>query len=493
MRASLSLGPVAAAVAAVFSAHVATAQTASAQHGIPAFQSRDWRGQPIDHVCSASAGDAEGLRQALIRQELFRIGSDTKAATGWYYGDRLRTARLKTREATAAQIVARIKQRLRTDAGAIRTGILVYDVGVRRSQSMLCVWLLTSDGIAAAETVPVTASARMQLGGFAERARTGLGVTGMALARAPRPREGAGSPAPVRAAAGSPLSAQSDDLEVISQLLLPPSVRRAIIESRSERLLVLPAADFSTVPLAALPIGGRTLIDFASIVILTGIDELVSPLGRDIWSRRFTDPSLSRLVVADPDPNMDQMQWPPLPGARAEARFVASLLERMPGETLIGPQASAEAVGSALRATNLGFIYFATHGVADASDPLVESFLLLSGGRLRVKEIAARRHERFPLVVMSACQSGLGKTFEGGTFGLARGWIKAGAAQVVTSLWDIGDETTKDLMADFVARMVKDNVRPEVALRAAMLAARDQRKVAAAGWAGFAFLGFASE
>jgi CHAT domain-containing protein len=60
-------------------------------------------------------------------------------------------------------------------------------------------------------------------------------------------------------------------------------------------------------------------------------------------------------------------------------------------------------------------------------------------------------------------------------------------------LWDIGDETTKDLMADFIRRVARENARPEVALRDAMLAARDQRGVPAAGWAGFALLGFASE
>ena len=39
-----------------------------------------------------------------------------------------------------------------------------------------------------------------------------------------------------------------------------------------------------------------------------------------------------------------------------------------------------------------------------------------------------------PLVVMSACQTGLGKVFEGGTFGLARAWCHAGSSQIVTSL-----------------------------------------------------------
>ena len=487
MRGQLGRALIAAAAMVALMADVA------AQPALPAFQSRDWRGRPIDYVCNAAAGDSEGLRQALIRHELFRIGADTKAETRWYYGDRLRTARLRTQEATGAEIVDRIRQRLRADTDSVATSVLVYDVGVRRGQAMLCAWLITADGIAAAETVPVTTSARVKLGGFAQGARDALGVTRLTLARAPRPRARAAPAKAVPAAVPSAIAAGTDGLDAVSQLLLPPSLRRALVESRSERLLVLPAADFSTVPFAALPVDGRELVDFASIVILTGVDELVAPLGREIWSRRFSDPALSRLIVADPDSRKDAMQWDALPGAREEARLVASLSAGMAGAPLMGADATRAAVTRALHSDRLGFIYFATHGVADDLDPLVRSFLLLSGGRLHVKEIAGQRHEHHPLVVMSACQSGLGKTFEGGTFGLARGWLTAGASQVVTSLWDIGDETTKDLMADFVARMVNDRMRPELALRAAMLAARDQRKLPAAAWAGFAFLGFASE
>jgi len=465
---------------------------ASAQGSGSAFQSRNWRGEVIDYACRASPRDAEGLRQALIRQELFRIGAETKAATGWFYGDRLRNARLRTRESTATQIVDRIKLRLREDARSVRTSILIYDVGVRRGQSMLCAWLLTTEGIAAAETVPVTTSARVRLGGFAENARNSLGVTRVTMARAPSPRGIVATLPPNLPVVGTNI-AGAPDLNAISELLLPMTVRNALLSSRSERILVLPAADFSTVPFAALPIGGRALIDFASIVMLTGIDELVSPLKRDIWSDRFRDPKLSRLIVGDPDPTMDELQWAQLPGALEEAKSVALLLEKMPGDTLLGSDATPYAVREALRSRSLGLIYFATHGIADPVDPLVQSYLLLTRGRLHVSEIAQQHHERAPLVVMSACQSGLGKTFEGGTFGLARGWLAAGASQVVTSLWDIGDDKTKELMTDFVSRMAKENLRPEVALRSAMLAARDQRNVPTAAWAGFALLGFASE
>src|SRR5262249_23567044 len=149
------------------------------------------------------------------------------------------------------------------------------------------------------------------------------------------------------AAARSPMAIDPQRLKVISDLLLPTSVRSALAASGSERLLVLPAADFSTVPFAALPIDGRALIDVASIVMLTGTDELVTPVKREVWSRRFGDPSLSRLIVGDPDARTDKLKWAPLPGARAEASAVASLLEKMPGEMLLGAGATTDAVKKA--------------------------------------------------------------------------------------------------------------------------------------------------
>src|SRR5262249_39519163 len=315
---------------------------ASAQGSGSAFQSRNWRGEVIDYACRASPRDAEGLRQALIRQELFRIGAETKAATGWFYGDRLRNARLRTRESTATQIVDRIKLRLREDARSVRTSILIYDVGVRRGQSMLCAWLLTTEGIAAAETVPVTTSARVRLGGFAENARNSLGVTRVTMARAPSPRGIVATLPPNLPVVGTNI-AGAPDLNAISELLLPMTVRNALLSSRSERILVLPAADFSTVPFAALPIAGPALIASAasatasrsvmhstSILMVTGIAELVAPPKRDIWPPRFRDPKLSLLIVGAPDPTMDELQSAQLPGALEEAKSVALLLEKLP-------------------------------------------------------------------------------------------------------------------------------------------------------------------
>ena len=74
------------------------------------------------------------------------------------------------------------------------------------------------------------------------------------------------------------------------------------------------------------------------------------------------------------------------------------------------------------------------------------------------------------LVVLSACQTGLGKEIKGeGLVGLTRGFMYAGAARVVVSLWSVNDKATADLMTKFYEKMLKQGERPAAALRAAQV------------------------
>jgi CHAT domain-containing protein len=58
------------------------------------------------------------------------------------------------------------------------------------------------------------------------------------------------------------------------------------------------------------------------------------------------------------------------------------------------------------------------------------------------------------LVVLSACQTGVGKQIKGeGLIRLTRGFTYAGAARVVASLWKVDDEATRDLMEEFYKQM----------------------------------------
>ncbi|HEU0253995.1 MAG TPA: CHAT domain-containing protein, partial [Pyrinomonadaceae bacterium] len=74
------------------------------------------------------------------------------------------------------------------------------------------------------------------------------------------------------------------------------------------------------------------------------------------------------------------------------------------------------------------------------------------------------------LVVLSACQTALGKDVRGeGLVGLTRGFMYAGAPRVVASLWQVDDAATADFMREFYAAMLTEGKRPAEALRAAQL------------------------
>ena len=99
------------------------------------------------------------------------------------------------------------------------------------------------------------------------------------------------------------------------------------------------------------------------------------------------------------------------------------------------------------------------------------------------------------LVVLSACQTGLGKEYKGeGLVGLTRGFMYAGAARVVVSLWNVNDRATSELMAKFYQKMLPKNgeavERPAAALRSAQIEMWKQKQWAAPYyWAAFVLQG----
>jgi CHAT domain-containing protein len=111
-------------------------------------------------------------------------------------------------------------------------------------------------------------------------------------------------------------------------------------------------------------------------------------------------------------------------------------------------------------------------------------------GFLRLNEIF---NLNFPaeLVVLSACETGLGKEVKGeGLIGLTRGLMYAGAARVVVSLWSVNDEATSLLMSQFYSQMLQQGKTPAAALRAAQLKMWEQEKWRNPySWSAFTLLG----
>src|SRR5262249_5849873 len=98
-------------------------------------------------------------------------------------------------------------------------------------------------------------------------------------------------------------------------------------------------------------------------------------------------------------------------------------------------------------------IHFASHAELNENEPLASAILLAKSdkadGRLEVREIFGM-DLKANLVVLSACETGLGKLFRGDELvGLTRAFIYARRPSVVASLWNVDDSSTAALMASF--------------------------------------------
>jgi CHAT domain-containing protein/Flp pilus assembly protein TadD len=148
---------------------------------------------------------------------------------------------------------------------------------------------------------------------------------------------------------------------------------------------------------------------------------------------------------------------PSSPAQRASERF---------GEMLRGPEATGGHVGL-LCGLALAGANQAGRATGDADD-----------GILTAEEIGSQNLDGVRMVMLSACETGLGKLAGGeGLLGLQRSFQAAGARTVVASLWKVPDEATRDLMEHFYENHWQKNMGVLPALRAAQLAMlRESRK-----------------
>ena len=164
--------------------------------------------------------------------------------------------------------------------------------------------------------------------------------------------------------------------------------------------------------------------------------------------QRTTRSPPGRGVLALGDPHYEETRrLPRLSGAREEARALGDVV-------LLGRQASEEGLWKALSGRERWrAVHLACHGLVDAARPLRSSLALTrtssSDGELRAMELL-RTEIPADLAVLSACDTGLGKSYRGeGAFGLARSFLQAGVPRVVCSLWKVDDDATRTLMIKF--------------------------------------------
>lgn len=207
------------------------------------------------------------------------------------------------------------------------------------------------------------------------------------------------------------------------------------------------------------------------------------------------------------------LSFAPLPGAEEEGRIIVDQVieKNVAREVFFGRQAEEQVLSNMKEPPRI--LHIATHGFfLEADDNLRKRLLKLQrGGELQVPppgdnpllraglafagintnaqflgdidtvndgvltalEVLSLNLSGTRLVVLSACETGLGEIHEGeGVYGLRRAFQEAGVAEVISSLWEVSDAGTQALMTDFYDRLLGGQPARE-ALRDSQLALID--------------------
>jgi CHAT domain-containing protein len=218
---------------------------------------------------------------------------------------------------------------------------------------------------------------------------------------------------------------------------------------------------------ALLPHGSRVVVVPDSVLHNLNFETLLAPSPRPhFWIEDVTIsivPSLGivqagrtrlsarRSLLLMGDPVTQGTGYPPLPQAALEIAKVQRQFPANQSTVLTGPQAVVDAY-SAAQPGRFSTIHFATHVDANAQSPLDSSIILSpqpNGFRLYARDVA-QMPLHADLVTISACRGAGARTLSGeGLVGFAWAFFQARAQNVVTSLWDVYDNSTAQLMDDF--------------------------------------------
>lgn len=200
-----------------------------------------------------------------------------------------------------------------------------------------------------------------------------------------------------------------------------------------------------------------------------------------------------------PNPQMEGLPLARLNGTRTEADQISKLAKTSGGQADVWLDLDANEDNLAARdVSKYRIIHVATHGLLNAERPQFTGVVLSLVGN-KTHDGFVRTDEVFnlrlgsPLVMLSACETGLGKEKRGeGVMGLTRAFMYAGAPTVGVSLWSVADKSTADLMTDFYRRLLStgEGTTSSSALRGAQLAMISGKKYSAPFyWAPFVLVG----
>jgi CHAT domain-containing protein len=214
----------------------------------------------------------------------------------------------------------------------------------------------------------------------------------------------------------------------------------------------------------------------------------------------LTDVAGQGAVASAETAKMQGLPLARLAGTRTEAEQIVKFARTAGGQPDLWLDLEASEDNLQTRdVTKYRVVHIATHGLLNAERPQFTGLVLsLVGNRsgdgfLRTDEVFNMRLGS-PLVMLSACETGLGKEKRGeGVIGLTRAFMYAGAPTVGVSLWSVADKSTADLMTDFYKRLLAtgaESTSPTAAMRGAQLSLIAGKKYSAPFyWAPFVLVG----
>lgn len=282
----------------------------------------------------------------------------------------------------------------------------------------------------------------------------------------------------------------------LSEILLGPVKQ---LDYLTERIIV-PDGPLHLLPYSSLESKRGVPLYQGQLSILPSARMLLNLAGQEekenatitVWA----DPRFSDRGSGETNRGVADRLPQPLPGTREEAETIESLFGKQRVALVTGSEASRENLlqkserGELLRH---GIVHFATHGFTTPSDPRMSGLILSLfdaegrpvNGYLRLIDIYRLRLDS-DLVVLSACQTGLGTIRAGeGLLGLYQGFLIAGSRRILNTLWSVDDAATKEFMHQFYAARLQGASSKKALSQAQAALATSTRWSDPYYWAGF--------
>jgi CHAT domain-containing protein len=280
-----------------------------------------------------------------------------------------------------------------------------------------------------------------------------------------------------------------------------------------KRLIIVPDGELHYFPIAALPLPNS---DSDDPILLTN-ETIYEPSAQTlaVLSKSRKQPSETAknlLVFSDPIFTSDDARFPAeklsmeneivqtreneryriieslnklprLAASKDESDMITRTVGASDTENYSGFSATRENLLN-LKTNEYKILHFATHGYVNEEHPELSGIVLSrydeNGRKLneffRIQDIYALDLNA-DLVVLSACETGIGKEIKGeGLMSLNNAFLQTGAKTVVASLWKVEDNVTLELMKHFYGAMASENLTPSQSLRQAQIKLREKYK-----------------